>query len=76
MSNQNIMELLKNFNQNQLREINAFLNSDKGKKIKNSLSDEEKRKLLSQFSRLDPASVKRAMNGMSSEDIIKMINKL
>ena len=75
MSNPNLGELLKNFNNKQLKEINDFLNSGKGKSFKNSLSDYEKKKLLDQFSRLDPSSVKKTMSSMSTEDIINALNK-
>lgn len=76
MSNPNFSEILKNFNQNQIREINAFLNSAKGTKLKNSLSDADKARLLQQFSKLDPAAVKKAVNGLSTEDLMKIIKKL
>ncbi len=76
MAKPNISELLKNFNQNQIKEINDFLSSPKGKQLKNNLSDADKQKLLEQFSKLNPSTVQNAVKNMSSDDILKIINKL
>lgn len=76
MSNPNFNELLKSFNKNQLREINEFLNSAKGKQLKNTLSESDKQRLVEQFSKLDPTSVKKAVKNIKTEDIMKIINKL
>ena len=72
----NIDGLLKNFNQNQLREINAFLNSASGRNVKNKLNGADKEKLLRELGKLDPNLVKRKMSSMSSEDIIKIMKNL
>lgn len=76
MSKPNISELFKNFNQNQIKEINDFLSSSKGKQLKNNLSEADKRRLSEQFSKLNPSDVQNAVKNMSRDDIIRIINKL
>ena len=62
--NSKLENILKSFDQNQLREINNFLNSSKGKNLKSQLNDSEKAKLMREFEKLDSEEVKRRLRGM------------
>ena len=73
---QNIDKILSNLNQNQLREINQFLNSIQGKQLKNKINSSDKEKLLREFAKLDPAMVNSKLKGMSTEQLISLIKKL
>ena len=69
----NINDVLKNFNENELQQINQFINSSQGKGISNNLSQSQKEKLLKQFINLDPTKVKSKLNGLTKEDILKLL---
>lgn len=69
----NINDILNNFSSEQLSQINDFLNSAQGQKLKSGLSGSEKLKLLEQFSHLDPNLVKKKLNGLTKEDILRML---
>ena len=74
--NSKLENILKSFDQNQLREINNFLNSSKGKNLKSQLNDSEKAKLMREFEKLDSEEVKRRLRGMNTNDIMKIISSL
>lgn len=69
-------DLLRSFNQNQLREINDFLNSSQGRKIKNRINSSNKNELLREFQKLDPQVVNSRLKSLSKQDILKIINNL
>lgn len=69
-------DLLRSFNQNQLREINDFLNSSQGRKIKNKINSSNKNELLREFQKLDPKVVNSRLKSLSKQDILKIINNL
>lgn len=69
----NLNDMLNNFNENQLREIETFLNSQQGKNISNNLSQQKKDEILRQFLNLDPQAVKSKLNGISKEDILRLL---
>lgn len=69
----NMNDILKNFNENQLNEINKFLNSAQGKNISGNLNNNDKERLLRQFMSLDPNTVKKKLNGLSKDDILKLL---
>lgn len=69
----NINELLKNFNENELNQINNFLNSTQGKNMVSGLQNSQKEQLLKQFMQLDPNKIKSKLNGLSKEDILKLL---
>ena len=69
----NINDLLKNFNSNELQQINEFLNSAQGKKMAANLGEKEKENILRQFMQLDPNKIKSKLNGLSKEDILKLL---
>lgn len=69
-------DLLRSFNQNQLREINDFLNSSQGRKIKNKINSSNKNELLREFQKLDPQVVNNRLKSLSKQDILKIINNL
>lgn len=69
-------DLLRSFNQNQLREINDFLNSSQGRKIKNKINSSNKNELLREFQKLDPQVVNSRLKSLSKQDILKIINNL
>lgn len=69
----NLNDMLSNFNENQLQQVEAFLNSQQGKKMTNNLSQQKKDEILRQFLNLDPKIVKSKLNGISKEDILKFL---
>ncbi len=69
----NINDVLKNFNSNDLQQINDFLNSAQGKNATSNLSGKDKENILKQFMQLDPNKVKSKLNGLSKEDILKLL---
>lgn len=69
-------KILKDFDENQLREINKFLNSADGKRLKNQITASEKDQLLREFSRLDPDEVKKKISGLSSTDLMRIMKNL
>lgn len=71
-----INSLLKSFNQNQLREINDFLNSAQGRKIKSKINSSDKNELLREFQKLDPKVVNSRLKSLRKQDILKIINNL
>ena len=73
---QNINSLLQNFSQNQLKEINDFLNSAKGRQFSQNLSSTEKEALLKKLSGIDPAYAQKKLKNLSSRDLAKIINSL
>ncbi|MDY3031551.1 MAG: hypothetical protein SOS24_07320 [Clostridia bacterium] len=73
---QNINSLLQNFSQNQLKEINDFLNSAKGRQFSQSLSSAEKDALLKKLSGIDPSYAQKKLKNLSSRDLAKIINSL
>lgn len=76
MNNKKISDMLKSFDENQIRQINEFLNSSRGNKIKNKLDSADKEKLLREFEKIDPNTIKNKMKNLRSEDIIRIINNL
>ncbi len=64
--------------------LENYIKSSDGRKIKNSLSDAEKQKIINKFSQLDANQIKKALSkdgasklaGMSSDDIIRMLKRL
>ena len=60
--------MLKDFDENQLREINKFL--------KSHINSTDKDKLLQEFSKLDPNEVKKRISGLSTADLMKIMKKL
>ncbi len=73
---QNFNNLLKNFNQNQLKEINDFLNSSQGRQLKSKINSADKNALLKEFQKIDPNVLNSKLKGMSKDDILKIINGL
>lgn len=69
----NINDVLKNFNSNDLQQINDFLNSAQGKNMTANLSGKDKENILKQFMQLDPNKIKSKLNGLSKEDILKLL---
>ena len=74
--NNKFQKFLREFDENQIRDINDFINSSQGSGLKKKINNADKEKLLREFEKLDPAVVKKKMKGMSTADIIKLINKL
>ena len=68
--------MLKDFDENQLREINKFLNSADGRRLKSHINSTDKDKLLQEFSKLDPNEVKKRISGLSTADLMKIMKKL
>ena len=69
-------KILKDFDENQLREINNFLNSADGKRLKNQISASQKDRILREFSKLDPNEVRQKISGLSSADLMKIMKNL
>ena len=69
----NMNDMLKNFSENDLKDINNFLNSAQGKNLVSNINKSQKEKILQQIMQLDPNTVKRKLNGLSKEDILKLL---
>lgn len=69
----NINDVFKNFSSNDLQQINDFLNSAQGKNMTANLSGKDKENILKQFMQLDPNKIKNKLNGLSKEDILKLL---
>lgn len=69
----NINDILKNFNSNDMQQINDFLNSVQGKNVTSNPGGIDKENILRQFMQLDPDKVKSKLNGLSKEDILKLL---
>ena len=65
--------MLKDFDENQLREINKFLNSADGRRLKSHINSTDKDKLLQEF---DPNEVKKRISGLSTADLMKIMKNL
>ena len=75
--NRKIEDILRNFDQNQLREINSFLNSAQGQRLKNKLNNgPEREKLLREFSKLNQSDIQRSLSKLSDADLRRIISKL
>lgn len=73
---QNINDLLRNLNQNQLKEINDFLNTAQGRKLKNKINSSDKQELLRELGKLSPDVVNSKLKNISKQDLMKIINNL
>ena len=69
----NMNELFKNLSSDDLQQINEFLNSTQGKNAAKNLSSKDKQNILNQFMQLDPNKVKNRLNGLTKEDILKLL---
>lgn len=69
----NMNDMLKNFSENDLKDINNFLNSAQGKNLVSNINKSQKEKILQQFMQLDPNTVKHKLNGLLKEDILKLL---
>ncbi len=74
--NKKMQDIIKSFDQNQLKEINEFLNSAEGARLKRQLSGDDKEKLMNEFSKLSTNDIKRAVSSMSGRNLKNIINKL
>ena len=73
---QNINNLLRNLNQNQLKEINDFLNTAQGRKLKSKINSSNKQELLRELSKLSPDVVNCKLKNISQQDLMRIINNL
>ena len=73
--NNKLKNLLSSFDENQIAEINKFLNSAEGQRFKNNISEKDKASLLSQFNNMDMDKIRRAFSQISKDDIIKALNQ-
>lgn len=73
---QNINDLLRSFNQNQLKEINDFLNSAQGRQIKSKIDSADKDALMREFQKLNPQEINSKLKNLSKQDLLKIINSL
>ncbi len=69
----NLNDILNNFNENQMKQINDFLKSEQGKNFANGLSQQKKDELFRQFMSLDSEIIKSKLNGISKEDILRFL---
>lgn len=69
-------KILKDFDENQLKEINKFLNSADGQRLKNQITASEKDRILREFSKLDPNEVRKKISGLSGDDLMKIMKNL
>ena len=73
--NDKLKKLLGSFDQNQIAEINRFLNSAEGQRFKNNISEKDKANILNQLNSMDPSKLRNAFSGLSKEDLTRMLNK-
>ena len=66
-----INKLIENIGADKLREINDFLNSAEGEKLRKKAEKADKNKLLSELSKLDIETVKKQLKGTPIADILK-----
>ena len=59
-----------------ITEINKFLNSADGRRLKSHINSTNKDKLLQEFSKLDPNEVKKRISGLSTADLMKIMKNL
>ncbi len=69
----NLNDMLNNFNENQMKQINDFLKSEQGKNLANGLTQQKKDEIFRQFMSLDPEIIKSKLNGISKEDILRFL---
>ena len=69
----NLNDMLNNFNENQMKQVNDFLKSEQGKNLANSLTQQKKDELFRQFMNLDPEVIKSKLNGISKDDILRFL---
>lgn len=69
-------KILKDFDENQLREINKFLSSADGQRLKNQITASEKDRILREFSKLDPDEVRKKISGLSGNDLMNIMKNL
>lgn len=73
--NDRMKHILKNFDENQIREINRFLNSDDGRRLKESISERDKEELLKRIGTIDSRKLKDVMSRMSPGDLARIMKK-
>ncbi len=73
--NDKLKKLLGSLDQNQIAEINRFLNSSDGQKFKNNISEKDKANILSRIDSMNPEKLKRAFSGISKGDLAKLLNQ-
>ena len=69
----NLNDMLNNFNENQMKQVNDFLKSEQGKNLANGLTQQKKDELFRQFMSLDPEVIKSKLNGISKDDILRFL---
>ena len=69
----NLNDMLNNFNENQMKQVNDFLKSEQGKNLANGLTQQKKDELFRQFMSLDPDIIKSKLNGISKDDILRVL---
>lgn len=69
----NLNDMLNNFNENQMKQINDFLKSEQGKNLANGITQQKKDEIFRQFMSLDPEIIKSKLNGISKEDILRFL---
>ena len=69
----NLNDMLNNFNENQMKQVNDFLKSEQGKNLANGLTQQKKDELFRQFMNLDPDIIKSKLNGISKDDILRFL---
>ena len=73
--NDKLKKLISSLDQNQIAEINRFLNSADGQRFKNNISERDKANILNQINTMDPAKLRRTFSGLSKEDLVRMLNQ-
>lgn len=71
-----INSLLKKLDGGSIREINDFLNSARGERLKHKLGAADKEKLLKKLSEFDEKELDSRLRGMGRSDIIRALNRL
>ncbi len=68
-------QILEQFDKNQIRQINSFLNSKEGMDFKDSITKSDKERLIAKLSAMDANAVKKTVSKLSAKDISDIIEK-
>lgn len=69
-------QLLKDFDRDKLRQINDFLGSPDGMRLKKQINNADKDRLIREFSNLNSKEVQKRLAKLSPEDIKRIMNNL
>lgn len=69
-------QLLKDFDRDKLRQINDFLSTSDGMRLKKQINNADKDRLIREFSNLNSKEVQKRLAKLNPEDIKRIMNNL